>query len=95
VLKADLGTKRICIGCSAKFYDLRKTPIICPICEAVFEPPTRSRRDVEPKPMHAVAVKDEPAVDDEDEAEAEVDIPLLDDADDDEAAGIVRNPDMP
>ena len=34
--KPELGTKRICAGCGAKFYDLHKTPIVCPTCEAVF-----------------------------------------------------------
>ena len=33
-----LGTKRICGKCSAKFYDLEKTPITCPRCETVFDP---------------------------------------------------------
>ena len=50
--KPELGTKRLCAGCGAKFYDLNKTPIVCPMCEAVFvlpkpEPP-RSRRPYEP-----------------------------------------------
>ena len=31
-----LGTKRICAGCAAKFYDLGKDPIVCPTCETVF-----------------------------------------------------------
>ena len=31
-----LGTKRICSGCAAKFYDLGKDLIVCPICETVF-----------------------------------------------------------
>ena len=31
-----LGTKRICQGCAAKFYDLGKDPIVCPTCETVF-----------------------------------------------------------
>jgi uncharacterized protein (TIGR02300 family) len=34
--KPDLGTKRICGNCGAKFYDLSKTPIVCPKCETVF-----------------------------------------------------------
>ena len=34
--KPDLGTKRLCGSCGAKFYDLGKTPIICPKCETVF-----------------------------------------------------------
>jgi uncharacterized protein (TIGR02300 family) len=34
--KPDLGTKRLCGSCGAKFYDLSKTPIVCPKCETVF-----------------------------------------------------------
>jgi len=29
------GTKRICPGCAAKFYDLDKRPIVCPKCKTV------------------------------------------------------------
>jgi uncharacterized protein (TIGR02300 family) len=38
VAKPDLGTKRLCAGCGAKFYDLNRTPIVCPKCETVFTP---------------------------------------------------------
>ena len=31
-----LGTKRICAGCAAKFYDLGKDPIVCPTCDTVY-----------------------------------------------------------
>jgi uncharacterized protein (TIGR02300 family) len=37
VAKPELGTKRLCAHCSAKFYDLNKTPIICPKCSTVYE----------------------------------------------------------
>ncbi len=36
--KPELGTKRLCQSCSAKFYDLQKDPIICPKCSTVFHP---------------------------------------------------------
>ena len=35
--KPELGTKRLCAGCGAKFYDLNKDPITCPKCGTVFE----------------------------------------------------------
>ena len=35
--KPELGTKRLCGSCSAKFYDLNKTPIVCPKCHTVVE----------------------------------------------------------
>ncbi len=52
--KSEWGSKRICQGCGAKFYDLMKDPILCPGCGAQFDPETtlRTRRA---KP--AVAVK--------------------------------------
>jgi uncharacterized protein (TIGR02300 family) len=37
VAKPELGTKRLCTNCSAKFYDLNKTPIVCPKCDTVLE----------------------------------------------------------
>jgi len=35
--KAARGTKRTCQGCGARFYDLNRDPIICPICGAEFQ----------------------------------------------------------
>jgi uncharacterized protein (TIGR02300 family) len=37
VTKPELGTKRLCAHCSAKFYDLNQAPITCPKCGTVFE----------------------------------------------------------
>jgi uncharacterized protein (TIGR02300 family) len=37
VAKAELGTKRVCGNCAVKFYDLNKTPIVCPKCSTVME----------------------------------------------------------
>jgi uncharacterized protein (TIGR02300 family) len=48
VAKPELGTKRLCGSCSAKFYDLNKSPIVCPKCSTVFEvvvPLSRGRAD--------------------------------------------------
>ncbi|HEY2132457.1 MAG TPA: TIGR02300 family protein [Acetobacteraceae bacterium] len=30
--KPELGTKRVCVSCGARFYDLTKQPAICPKC---------------------------------------------------------------
>lgn len=30
--KPELGTKRVCVSCGTKFYDLQKSPAICPKC---------------------------------------------------------------
>jgi uncharacterized protein (TIGR02300 family) len=37
VTKPELGTKRLCAHCGAKFYDLHHSPIICPKCGRVVE----------------------------------------------------------
>ncbi len=35
--KPELGLKRQCMSCGAKFYDLSKNPIVCPKCGTVFQ----------------------------------------------------------
>ena len=44
--KPAKGTKRVCPSCGARFYDLSRTPIICPVCQAVYQvtPPDAPRR---------------------------------------------------
>jgi uncharacterized protein (TIGR02300 family) len=44
VAKPELGTKRLCPHCAAKFYDLSKSPIVCPKCGSVVEIVTASPR---------------------------------------------------
>ena len=40
--KLELGTKRVCVACATRFYDLLKTPAICPKCDT--EQPTEQPR---------------------------------------------------
>ena len=35
--KPAWGTKRVCPSCGARFYDLSRTPITCPVCQAVYQ----------------------------------------------------------
>jgi uncharacterized protein (TIGR02300 family) len=39
--KAERGTKRTCqnTGCGARFYDLNRDPILCPVCSTVYSLP--------------------------------------------------------
>jgi uncharacterized protein (TIGR02300 family) len=46
--KAMRGTKRTCQVCEVRFYDLARSPIVCPMCGAQYTPPA------EP-PIHATA----------------------------------------
>jgi uncharacterized protein (TIGR02300 family) len=43
VAKPELGSKRQCQNCGAKFFDLNKDPILCPKCGSTFQPPALSR----------------------------------------------------
>src|SRR2546421_9634673 len=52
-----LGTKRICAGCRAKFYDLGKDPIVCPTCDTLYvipkaPPPRGGRSSYPPRSVH-------------------------------------------
>jgi len=50
--KPELGLKRVCVACGTKFYDLTRTPAICPKCgtEQPAEQP-RLRRAVGSLPV--------------------------------------------
>ncbi|MDD7909797.1 TIGR02300 family protein [Pseudovibrio exalbescens] len=37
VARPELGTKRLCAACGAKYYDLNRDPITCPKCGEVFD----------------------------------------------------------
>jgi uncharacterized protein (TIGR02300 family) len=43
VAKPELGAKRQCQNCGAKFFDLNKDPIVCPKCGTVFQGAARAR----------------------------------------------------
>ena len=46
--KPARGTKRVCPSCGARFYDLNRTPIACPVCQGAYQLPTApSRRSSE------------------------------------------------
>jgi len=71
VAKPELGSKRQCLSCGAKFFDLNRDPILCPKCGAVFQiaMPARAQR--------AAATTD----DEETNAESGAEVVSLEDAD--------------
>jgi uncharacterized protein (TIGR02300 family) len=100
--KEARGTKRTCQSedCEAKFYDLNRDPIVCPVCSAVYKlAPEAQEEEVEvvaPTPVRAKAAEPEKEaadgdeVADEDDAlvsleEADAELGNDDDDDDDEA----------
>ena len=93
--KPEWGVKRVCKGCAAKFYDLNRSPIICPKCAATFDPEAllKSRRsrpapakNAKPEPKAAaIAEPKKPPEDDVnlDEDSGEAAVTPADDQDDD------------
>jgi uncharacterized protein (TIGR02300 family) len=72
VAKPELGTKRLCAECGAKFYDLNKDPITCPKCSTVFVVApvvTRGRPEPVAAPARAAAPVAEAVVPETPEAE--------------------------
>ena len=61
--KPELGLKRQCMSCGAKFYDLNKDPAVCPKCGTAYQATAMSRA--------AAPVVARAAAPDEDEAEIE------------------------
>lgn len=80
--KPEWGTKRVCQSCGARFYDLGRSPIVCPSCGAVFDLEILNRaRRARPAPRATVAaVEDEDLAGDEVEAIAgDTDLEEIDD----------------
>ncbi|MDB5368645.1 MAG: hypothetical protein JWP20_203 [Roseomonas sp.] len=89
--KPELGVKRTCVACGAKFYDLGKQPAVCPKCgtDQPAEQP-RARRvalppeeKVKKRPPVADTDTDDVEVEDADADETLEDAEELDDAEDD------------
>ncbi len=81
--RPELGLKRQCMSCGAKFYDLDKDPATCPKCGTIYQAIASSSRVAAPAlAARAAAV---PADDDED-ADAEKGGPEIVSLDEVEAA---------
>jgi uncharacterized protein (TIGR02300 family) len=74
VAKPELGSKRQCLSCASKFYDLNKDPIICPKCGAVFQV-TAAKTRAEPAQVRA----SEPEQAEVEPAAADAEVVSLDD----------------
>jgi len=59
--KPELGTKRDCPECGARFYDLTKEPAHCPKCDHEFIPEALLKPRKSPKDEVAPVKTDEPA----------------------------------
>jgi uncharacterized protein (TIGR02300 family) len=62
--KPARGTKHVCPSCGARFYDLNRTPIVCPACQSIYQaapPPPPSRRWGRAQPAEARKVEEQEA----------------------------------
>lgn len=71
--RPDLGTKRLCPNCGAKYYDLNRDPILCPKCNASFTTGIVAAREPD----------DEDELDSDDEG---IELVALEEADESDAA---------
>jgi uncharacterized protein (TIGR02300 family) len=76
VAKAEWGLKRTCLSCNAKFYDMNRSPILCPKCGAAFDPEAlakarRTRVVAPPARAAAAEAEDEEVAVEADEKEEE------------------------
>lgn len=85
------GTKRTCQSaqCGARFYDLNRDPIVCPLCQTpyIIASSPQAKRDTAPEKPKVVEEKAEETKSDEGVElvsleDAEVDVDVDEDADD-------------
>ncbi len=97
--KPEWGLKRSCRDCGKRFYDFRRDPIVCPGCQAVFDPlamlrPRRARPSAVAAPPAAAkpaAKRETPGIEGEEEQAAgivevedgDIDDEVIDTQDDD------------
>nr|WP_319390647.1 TIGR02300 family protein [uncultured Cohaesibacter sp.] len=99
--RPELGTKRVCADCGARYYDLNRDPIVCPKCGSIFETVKTSAIEVAEIDDHddeVVAATAASGSDDDadvislEDADAEqasdIDVPDLDDDDDSDDADV-------
>jgi len=78
VAKAEWGTKRVCQSCSTRFYDLMRTPCVCPKCqsvvetEVVFKPRRQSSAEARAAKLVPVAAERDPEITEVEGEELEV-----------------------
>ncbi|MDE0057090.1 MAG: TIGR02300 family protein [Defluviicoccus sp.] len=107
--KPEWGLKRTCQDCGKRFYDFRRDPIVCPGCQAAFDPlamlrPRRVRVSAAvapPAPAKPAAGRQTPEIEGEEEHAAgvadvedgEIDDDVIDTQDDDGMIKETSDPD--
>jgi uncharacterized protein (TIGR02300 family) len=91
--RAEWGVKRTCPNCETRFYDLQRTPVLCPECGVTYNVDDHGKVSAmrERRVLAPVAEDEEALVDEEDlveDTEGDEEDPLLaEDDEDEEPAG--------
>lgn len=97
--KPEWGVKRSCQSCGARFYDMMRTPVICPKCQSAveLEMPFKARRSASAEPktpkmaLVAAAAVEEVEADEFEAAEAEEGDADEIDGDDADESGLIED----
>jgi uncharacterized protein (TIGR02300 family) len=85
--KVELGLKRTCLSCGMRFYDFKRSPIICPGCGTEFDPENllkgRSSRAAPKSAAKADVSDDADDLDETDFDDEDIDVAASKDDDDD------------
>ena len=96
--KPEWGNKRRCLNCSAAFYDLGKSPILCPKCGTEHNPDAlvKTRRPARVEEVKVVKAPVKPVVDDAegDVEDAGIGDDILEDADEFEEEDVAEEIDV-
>ena len=87
--RPELGTKCACASCAERFYDLNRSPAVCPKCGATQPAVSvRASRPARPSPSSAHMNRRSPPVVAEEEVEPVAAVEDDEDADTDDAADV-------
>ncbi len=78
----EWGLKRTCPTCNARFYDMRKQPIVCPKCSATFDAELLIKKKRGRPPVPEAKVAPVPGLEDTLDIDIEEDLEALEESDD-------------
>ena len=83
--KVELGLKRTCLSCGMRFYDFKRSPIICPGCGTEFDPENLLKgRSSRAAPKNAAKADVSDDLDETDFDDEDIDVAASKDDDDDD-----------
>ena len=90
--KVELGLKRTCLSCGMRFYDFKRSPIICPGCGTEFDPENLLKgRSSQAAPKSAAKADVSDDLDETDFDDEDIDVAASKDDDDDDDIDFVED----